>query len=68
MGCTDIGQIHMAVHIVIDDIPAFAFSHLVGHSAQPGDIVAVKQPYAILTGKPFPALNLFFYILILFCS
>jgi hypothetical protein len=68
MGCTDIGQVHVAVHVIINDIPALALPYLVGHGAQPGDIVAMKQPYSIITGKPFPALNLFFYILILFCS
>ena len=50
----DIGEIHVTVHIIVDDIAAFFPADLIRHGTEPGNIRAPKQPHPILPGQPLP--------------
>ena len=52
----DIRQIHMAVHIVVDNIAAFLRAHMVGERAEPRDIVRGKERHAVLIRQALAAL------------
>ena len=54
----DIREIHMTVHIIIDDIAALTSAHRIRQSTEPGNITAVEQADAILARQALTAQNL----------
>ena len=52
----DIGQIHMTVHIVVDNIAAFFCAHMIGEGTEPRDVVRGKEGHAVLIRQPLSAL------------
>ena len=52
----DIRQIHMAVHIVVDNIAAFLRAHMIGEGTEPRDVVRGKEPQPILPCQPLAIL------------
>ena len=68
VGCADIRQIDVAVDIVVDDVPALLAAHMVSQSAEPGEVMAVEKPDAILPRQALPAHHFRLDILIFACS
>ena len=62
----DVRQIHMAVHIVVDIVSVLAPPHDIRHRAEPREVVAVKQPHAVLPRQPLAIQDLFLDIFIAF--
>ena len=54
----DIREIHMTVHIIIDDIAALAPAHRIRQSAEPGDVVTVEQTDAVRARQALTAQDL----------
>ena len=48
----------MTVYIIVNDVTAFFAADVIGQSAEPGDIVAGKEPQPVLTGEAFTVHNL----------
>ena len=60
----DIREIHMAVHIVIDEVAAFLAPHMVGERTEPSDVLAVKEAQAVLARQALVRQHLLFDIFI----
>ena len=53
---TDIREVHMAVHVVVDNITALLLPHAVSKRTNPRNIAARKEPQPILPCQPFTIL------------
>ena len=59
-----IREVHMAVHVVVDDIAALFAPHMVGECTEPSDVPAVKEADAVLARQALFRQHLFFNIFI----
>ena len=59
-----IREVHMAVHVVVDDVAALFAPHMVGECTEPSDVSAVKEADAVLARQALFRQHLFFNIFI----
>ena len=60
----DVRKVHMAVHVVVDDVAALFAPHMVGECTEPSDVPAVKEADAVLARQALFRQHLFFNIFI----
>ena len=59
-----IREVHMAVHVVVDDVATLFAPHMIGECAEPGDVLAVEEADAVLARQALFCQHLFFNIFI----
>ena len=64
----DIRQVDMAVDVIVDNVPALLAAHVIGQGAEPGEVMALEEPYAVLPRQALSAHHLRLDILIFSCS
>ena len=64
----DIRQVDMAVDVIVDNVPALFAAHVIGQGAEPGEVMALEEPYAVLPRQALSAHHLRLDILIFSCS